>query len=439
MYVPPRGPAVPPRVNADEVNKTLDQLNRSLPAEETNVFGRVWTYLAGKAKSLEEIRDIFIKNKNDISQLGNDRALRDKLVTLYNNIKRVNDNSQNKNELLNTIEVMLHSQFAALMLRDIEDRLPEGQFEKFKRDPQGYYVNPIKQLADFRVLVGNCISADDYVAASKTLVQRELDLFTRSLPDDLRKEQKSQEIALFLNASNRAVPFVRMIPRELSFLKDLQKLSFNAANCGIDFLPTHLNNLTSLEELDLRNTRIHTPQDVIYNLPALRKLSTRFLPDLTRLPPLTILRFSGPIATLPDFSPVKDLKELQMRITQMKTLPPTIAILTQLNDLDISSNDLENIQEIQYLSNLAKLNVCFNARLIEIPIGHLHQLKEIICDPTQIKLISFPQDQADQLQLERIQCPNVDGDLEIVWEKTPDGPSLSDFIKAWKIPLGRLE
>ena len=429
-----------------ELNNSMDRLNQHLqksPSEKTkDIKGRTWQLLIGNPLPINEVSAIVKKVEVHGPLIGNDKTLQDKLITLYEEVDRIYGESDTKSDVLKTIDKTLKNYFAALMLEDIETKLPQGQFE-LRRESQGNYVNPTQQLRELERLIDsrtvrltNYISPDIFALMAKKTVNHELFKFRETFGLALNNGKKHQQIVAILNGINNGkVPFVRMIPREMSLLKGLTKLSFEDFT-EIDFLPAHLENLRNLETLDLRNTAITKPQEVIYHLPALRKLGVRFLPDLSRLPQLTVLDLTFVHAPL-DFSNNKNLEKLRLHHCHLTTIPPTVFSLTHLKILLLDKNELEDIHEIQNLTQLQELDIHDNKSMINlIPLGK--SLKQLSCDRDHLKLITFSPEDAVNLQLERILCPNANGDLVIAWQKSPEGPSLTDLLKLHRVPPTKL-
>ena len=430
----------------EAIHQSMNRMNRSLwysAANKTNALGRTWGATMGEAMPISDVDRMVQWLAACGNEISHDRALCKKLITLYQQVDRVYnkpEESEAKEDVLKLIDRTLNKYFAALMLEDIEKKLPEGQFAPFRRDSQGSYIDPVKQLHHFKWMISpedRLITVDDYLRKAKETIDSELRLLRAPLPPQLKEGNNWKEIADFYNAQNKGLAvFQKIIPIEVANLEGLQKLSFDDLNT-IDFLPAPLEKLTNLEELNLKGTRLRTPQELIYRLPALRKLSAYFLPELHRLPQLTALDLTLNLPEV-DFTHNKKLEVLSLEMCSLTKLPPTITVLTNLRELNLDVNDLKIIPEIEFLSKLEKLNVRNNPNLVEIPIGRLHNLKELICDPKHLKLITFSTEEVKQLQLERIYYPNAapggGPPVIILWEKTEGGQSLTDFLNAHKTP-----
>lgn len=268
------------------------------------------------------------------------------------------------------------------------------------------------------------MTAEHHISMAQLIAEDEVNQLRTRYPEFLHPVHQLERMG---------APFTRVIPFRIVDYRNLKLLSFS--NYKSDFLPPYLKELTKLEHLNLQGTGIISPQEVIYHLPSLRLLAAHFYPDLARLPALTALYLSAVISeSLPDFSHTPGLLSLGLTDCQLTNLPLSLTGLTQLQLLDLSGNCIEDVTELQYLTKLEKLHLINNKQLIsEIPIGN--SLKKLICDRDHLRLITYSPNQVDLLQLKHIECP---GNPPLIWKKTPDGPTLSAFLSAYRIPSQRL-
>ena len=415
----------PPKVNANGVYAAFSMLYCALSysANETTKTweGRVVKFILGGAQPISEVAKVFSKNIEKLAQLGSHRSLRDMLTTIYYEVVRIYDNAESKRNLLELIDRILSSHFATLMLEDIENQLPQ-EF-KLKRDTHGSFTNPAEQLSKLRTTIDPrpekdppLVTSEQYISMARLIIDHELSQLRVHYPEWSHPARRQETLH---------APFTRIIPSLIVHYENLKTLTFN--NSQIDFLPPYLEKLTKLETLDLRHTEITTSQDVIYHLRALKKLAAYFYPDLALLPQLTVLDLSNVISdSLPDFSHTQGLERLRMTNCQLTRLLPTLILLTQLKFLDLSDNFIEDVVKLQHLPQLEELFLSNNKQIIsEIPIGN--SLKKLTCDRDHLPFITFPADPLDHLQLEHIGCP---GNQPLSWNKTPNDPTLSEFLAA---------
>ncbi len=136
--------------------------------------------------------------------------------------------------------------------------------------------------------------------------------------------------------------YIRGLPYEISFLKNLKSLTINLNN-NLKKFPLSICKLSQLQELHINRNA-----------------------NLKELPP--------------EIGQLKNLKVLKCRANDLQKIPAEIAQLTQLVELDISHNYLKTFPiDICLLSQLTKLNLSYtNLKKIPSEIRQLKQLKELV-------------------------------------------------------------
>ena len=140
-------------------------------------------------------------------------------------------------------------------------------------------------------------------------------------------------------------------------------------------LPTSIQRLTKLEELDLSGNKLTELAAEISDLRELRELWVRNnqlvgLPtSIQRLTKREKLDLSGnKLTELPAeiFSDFRELRELWVRNKQLVGLPTSIQRLTKLEELDLSGNKLTKLpSEISDLRELRELSVIRNPLTVD--------------------------------------------------------------------------
>lgn len=139
-------------------------------------------------------------------------------------------------------------------------------------------------------------------------------------------------------------------------------------------LDRHIFNLTSLNFLQISNTKLSALPKELENLVNLKTL------DLHR----------NRIQELPStIGSLKDLKNLDLSGNELQLLPSEMEELTFLQTLNLNCNNLTALPSLKNLKSLSRLDVSFN-QLTELPEGiyELEHLAEIYASNNSITTIS---------------------------------------------------
>jgi Leucine-rich repeat (LRR) protein len=151
-------------------------------------------------------------------------------------------------------------------------------------------------------------------------------------------------------------------------------LTLGLANCDLMRLPDDFGNLTSLNDLFVKNNKLTTLPSSIGNLKTLRRVSFK----------------NNQLTILPDiFGNLESIRELAISENQLKVLPASIGNLKSLLSLWFYSNQLESLPEsFGHLESLEKLFIYEN-NLISLPksFGDLKSLQEIDLHRNQLTTI----------------------------------------------------
>ncbi|TYZ60345.1 hypothetical protein PybrP1_011196 [[Pythium] brassicae (nom. inval.)] len=156
----------------------------------------------------------------------------------------------------------------------------------------------------------------------------------------------------------------------------LQQKLKSAAATGVLALPDHklkqlpreLLELANLRSLDVSSNRLaELPRDFAAALPQLRTLklagnALTALPDLSALTALTTLVLDGnALTSLPEALP-PNLTKLSLKNNRLRELPLSVTRLAQLQELDVSGNELAALPEhVGALASLVDLTLDQNA------------------------------------------------------------------------------
>ncbi|WP_353572631.1 leucine-rich repeat domain-containing protein, partial [Candidatus Albibeggiatoa sp. nov. BB20] len=221
------------------------------------------------------------------------------------------------------------------------------------------------------------------------IIQRLEQELGKSLTELVTKNAQQQVIELDLSYLS-----LTQIPKQVSFLKHLQKLILNG-NKLVE-LPPEIGQLLSLTWLDLRDNRLKSLPPEIGQLQSLTWLDLRdnrlksLPPEIGQLQSLTELNlYNNPLQSLPpEIGQLQSLTTLYLgysqfqigsfsrSIGQLQSLPPEIGQLQSLTTLDLSRNKLQSLPpEIGQLQSLTSLNLSVN-QLQSLPpeIGQLQSL-----------------------------------------------------------------
>jgi len=177
---------------------------------------------------------------------------------------------------------------------------------------------------------------------------------------------------------------VTKIPESVFELCNLEKLELFAT--GIEELSTKIENLQRLTTLDLTSNKLKSIPDTITKLTNLVKLTLNFnklsslpagLEKLTRLNALEVEE--NPLESLPDgyFQHPLILNSTMLHLNfALHTLPPAVGLLTNLEFLDLSRNQIKQLpQEITKLTLLNQIDISDN-QFTKIP-AEIFELKNL--------------------------------------------------------------
>jgi Leucine-rich repeat (LRR) protein len=194
----------------------------------------------------------------------------------------------------------------------------------------------------------------------------------------------SSQISKYINRSFYTVGEKVYLPYEINKLKDLKYL--NLSSCLIETLPDnfHLPSLKSLK-MTLKNKNISQVEKSLEQISKITSLETLSITlsgdekipmsfsNLSSLEELEVSSFSNKkssniIDLVKLVSSNNNLRKLSIKSTSLKTFPSElIPMLSELEVLDLSSNNIENIPyNIENLSKLKELNLSDN-KLTNIP------------------------------------------------------------------------
>ncbi|KTF82661.1 hypothetical protein cypCar_00048540, partial [Cyprinus carpio] len=133
-------------------------------------------------------------------------------------------------------------------------------------------------------------------------------------------------------------------------LKKLVNLSaLELTGCGLERIPSAVFSLSLLQELDLRENRLTTVEEVL---------------SLQHCRRLTVLKlWHNDISYIPEhISKLRALETLDLSWNKIRSLPPRLCYCTKLRHLDLSHNQLASLPaEIGILQCLQFLSVAFNS------------------------------------------------------------------------------
>lgn len=211
-----------------------------------------------------------------------------------------------------------------------------------------------------------------------------------------------------------------ILPNELTYLKELEKLIFDYCrrsedSAGIDFdlilnfrslksltlegnritsIPSNIRNLALLQKFDLKNNLIESLPTEISELRFLSEinLSRNKFTDLPKeifsLQGLKAVNLeSNLIRSISQFNSLPELKSLNLKSNKILEIPQSIINLNSLVSLDISYNQLERLPTgIGQLHALETLNLNANPLLcLPEEIGSLTNLEELDISSTKVK------------------------------------------------------
>lgn len=253
-----------------------------------------------------------------------------------------------------------------------------------------------------------------------------------------------------LNLSNNPLSHNQL--RLLQSLTSLQSLNLSATGRTATNLPSSLDNLTQLTELDLSGNQLAQVPELVYNLKTLKRLNLSdncfhsLLDDLDVCwPKLEVLNLSrNELRSLPvSLSKLEGLRCLYLNYNQLnfEGLPKDIGKLFNLEVFMATDNQLELMPESLFrgCAKLKKL-VLANNKLITLPDA-FHLLQELkvldLANNPELILPPKPSELMDQVESKSIR--NIDATLANQLKKatslTGDGQcltgSLSEFSEVF--------
>jgi len=268
-----------------------------------------------------------------------------------------------------SIDYLQASNFSEQNLRFYYGVKPE-QFD-FLMDLNKLDVNLIPLIDKFEEVKFGIVVDDQNFVGGKNVIKIGLELFEQ-------REKRG-----ILSPPGRRIPVTVPVP---------------ITKHPVHSIPNSIGNLTSLQELHIKENQINTLPDSIGTLTELMILDLEDN-DLTILPEsignlnrLNILKLKGNnLIRLPNsIGKLNLIKDLDFEKQGLKTLPESIGSLTSLQTLNLKENNLKSLPDsIGNLSSLQKLYVQENL-LTNIPetIGNLSLLQ--ILDFSHNKLLSIP-------------------------------------------------
>jgi len=185
-----------------------------------------------------------------------------------------------------------------------------------------------------------------------------------------------------LQSLNLGYTRISMLPKSIGNLSELQRLDLRSTKISV--LPESIGDLTSLQNLYFGSTPISTLPESIGNLSRLQILTLSYTPISTlpesiwNLSSLKILDLSStPIRVLPEsMGNLFNLQSLYLRLTPISRLPESIRSLTSLQILDLSSTLISTLPEsMGSLSDLQRLDLR-GTQISELP-ENIHTLPKI--------------------------------------------------------------
>ncbi|KAL3701237.1 hypothetical protein R1sor_019259 [Riccia sorocarpa] len=204
----------------------------------------------------------------------------------------------------------------------------------------------------------------------------------RSLPKSFTKLSNLQSLSL------RDLQKLELLPEDIENLQSLESLDI--WNCAIERLPESIGDLCSLRTLRFPGSSLHTLPESLGRLSGLTALELSNCEKLTTLPEaigelssLASLDLSGSsLHSLPEsLGRLSGLTSLEVtKCGNLKTLPETIGELSSLASLDLSGSSLHSLPEsLGRLSGLRRLEMkdCENLKTLPETIGDLTSLESL--------------------------------------------------------------
>uniref|UniRef100_A0A3B4A3C4 Uncharacterized protein n=1 Tax=Periophthalmus magnuspinnatus TaxID=409849 RepID=A0A3B4A3C4_9GOBI len=196
----------------------------------------------------------------------------------------------------------------------------------------------------------------------------------------------------------------------LSILKKLSSLvSLELVSCGLERIPSAIFSLSNLQELDLKENRLTTVEEIL-SLQHCQRLTTlrlwhnkiTYIPDhIAKLHSLEVLDISwNKIRKLPSrlFYCTK-LRHLDVSHNLLTSLPSEVGILQSLQFFSAASNSLENLPE--------ELFMCKRLRTLAVASNCLSHLSPKVGSLTQLVRLELKGNRFGALPVELRDCPHL--------------------------------
>ncbi|XP_017283033.1 erbin isoform X2 [Kryptolebias marmoratus] len=222
------------------------------------------------------------------------------------------------------------------------------------------------------------------------------------------------------------------VPKEIfSYEKTLQELYLDANQ--IEELPKQLFNCQLLNRLSMPDNDLTVLPAVIANLINLRELDVsknsiqEFPENIKNCKVLTVVEASvNPISKLPEgFTQLLSLTQLYLNDAFLEFLPAAFGRLTKLQILELRENQLKMLPNMQKLTQLERLDLGSN-EFTEVPevLEHLNGLKELWMDGNKLPFLPGMFGMLKQLVYLDVSKNN----LEMVDEKISGCENLQDLL-----------
>ncbi|XP_052414885.1 volume-regulated anion channel subunit LRRC8E-like [Carassius gibelio] len=217
-------------------------------------------------------------------------------------------------------------------------------------------------------------------------------------------------------------------------LKKLVNLSaLELTGCGLERIPSAVFSLSLLQELDLRENRLTTVEEIL---------------SLQHCRRLTVLKlWHNHISYIPEhISKLRALETLDLSWNKIRSLPPRLCYCTKLRHLDLSHNQLASLpSEIGILQSLQFLSLAFNSleslpeelfsckRLKVLALGNnsISSLSPLVGNLAQLLRLELKGNRLESLPVEIADCVSLKLTAVIVEDSLMDllPPDVKDRMK----------
>jgi hypothetical protein len=193
-----------------------------------------------------------------------------------------------------------------------------------------------------------------------------------------------------LQGVDKVTAIKNWIKKNKTQLATLIKLDLSMST--LSFIPEEINDLLTLEILDLSCNQLTTPPDVakLTNLKTLNLSCNQLTtpPDVAKLTNLKTLNLSfNQLTTSPDVANLTSLEGLGLSYNQLTT-PPDVTKLTNLKTLNLSSNQLTTSPDVANLTSLEVLTLSENHLTTFPDMSNLTHLQALLLLPNRSLTIS---------------------------------------------------